>query len=115
MILGPHTIIRLRAALITDPYSGEETQADWNDASNPPAELPITGCSVQPATAQPILRNMRQGVIVDLLVWAPLGSDITEADRAEYAGEPYVISDTIQRWDFPPLGHIVIPLQLVRG
>lgn len=116
MILGPHTITRLRAALIFDPYSGETTQADWNDdPNNPPAELDIPGCSVQPAAAQPILRDMREGVIVDFLAWAPHDADVREADRVCYGGDVYIISDTIQRWDFAGLGHAVIPLQRVEG
>jgi hypothetical protein len=115
MILGPHVITRLRAATVIDPYSGEATQADWDDANNPPGESDIAGCSVQPANSQPILRNMRAGVVVDQLAWAPLGADVTEADRVRYADDVYSVSDTIQRWNFAPIGHLVIPLRLVRG
>jgi hypothetical protein len=114
MRLGPHTITRLRAAMILDPYSNEETAAAWDDPGNPPEELDISGCSVQPASAQPILRDFRQGVVIDQLVWAPHDADITEADHVRYSADVYVISDTIQRWDFSP-GHIVIPLRRVEG
>lgn len=111
MILGPHTITRLRAQVVIDPYSGTDDRLDWDS----PDELTVGGCSVQPAAAQPILRDMREGVVVDLLVWAPLDSDITERDRVRYDGEDYAVSDTIQRWEFAGLGHLVIPLQRVEG
>lgn len=111
MILGPHTITRLRATSATDPYSGEATDADWST----PDELVIPGCSVQPGPGQPLLRNLRDGVIVDYVAWAPLNSDVTEQDRIVHAGETYDISDTIQRWDFTGLGHLVIPMRRVEG
>jgi hypothetical protein len=111
MILGPHTITRLRATSAVDPYSGEATGEDWSI----PNELPIPGCSVQPGPGQPLLRNLRAGVIVDYIAWAPLDTDVTEHDRIRYAGQDYDVSDTIQRWDFTGLGHLVIPMRRVEG
>lgn len=111
MILGTQTITRLRGTPVEDPYSGEQSSLSWDT----PDRLDIAGCSVQPASAQPVLRDLREGVIVDLVVWAPREADVTELDRVEYAGRVYLVSDTIQRWDIPVLGHVVIPLRRVEG
>lgn len=111
MILGLHTVTRLRAAVVLDPYSGEATGTDWGT----PDRLVIGGCSIQPAAAQPVIRDRREGVVVDLIAWLPLDADVTERDRIEYGGDTFLVSDTIQRWDFAPLGHLVVPLQRVEG
>lgn len=111
MALGPHTIVRLRAGTITDPYSGEETPGDWTT----PAESTIAGCSVQPGSPRPQDLNDRDSVTILYTVWAPIDADVTEHDRVRYAGRDYAVDDTIQRWDFPPLSHLVIPLTRVEG
>lgn len=113
-MLGPHTITRLRGTPITDPYSGEVTELSWDD----PESLVVAGCSVQPVTpayARAVLRQQRDGVITDYNVWVPLTADVTELDRVEWAGQVYLIPDTIQRWDFPGLGHLVVPIRKVDG
>lgn len=111
MIFGPHTVTRLRATAVIDPYSGEETDLSWDD----PDRLDISGCSVQPPTGAAILADRRQGVIYDYSAWMPLDADVTELDRIQYAGKVFTIPDTIQRWDFPGLGHLVVPMQRVEG
>ena len=110
MKLGPHTITRLRATAKADRFSGEDTALDWSM----PEALDITGCSVQPGSPQPIDRAFREGVVIDYTVWAPLDADVTERDRIGYAGDTYLVADTIQRWDFPG-GHLVIPLTRKEG
>ena len=115
-MLGPHTITRLQAALVTDPYSGEDTLADWDGPDNPPTETTIAGCSVQPGAATPELVDQanREGVVIQLTAFVP-GGDISESDRVRWQGDDYEISATIQRWDFPPLTHLVVPLKRVEG
>lgn len=110
MALGPHTIVLLRAQTTTDPYSGEQVR-DWSQA---PIETEVEGCSVQPGPPRPQDLNARESVTILYTVWAPL-ADVTEHDRVRYAGEVYAIDSTIQRWDFPPLSHAVIPLIRVEG
>lgn len=111
MSLGPHTITRLRAQASTDPYS-QESAPDWN--LPPVSELSVPGCSVQPGPPQRVDRDRRDGVTILYSVWAPV-TDVTEQDRIRFAGEVYAIDDTIQIWDFGPLGHAVIPLKRVEG
>ena len=113
-MLGPHTIVRLRAAMVLDAYSGELTQAAWDDPDNPPTEVTQTGCSVQPGAPKELLADQREGVVIDYSIWAPLTLDVTELDRIRWNGVDYRIEATIQRWEFTP-GHLVIPIRRVEG
>jgi hypothetical protein len=110
MTFGPHTITRLRPSTKQDRFSGEATAWDWST----PSALTVTGCSVQPGSAQLIDRQQRQGVVVDFTIWAPLDADIVETDRIVYATQTFLVVDTIQRWDFPG-GHLVIPIRRMEG
>lgn len=111
MILGPHTVTRLRGEATIDRSSGENTKIDWAT----PAELDQPGCSVQPGSPNPRLLQQRSGTVIDYTVWAALDFDVTENDRIRWNGATYHIADTIQRWDFPGLGHLVIPIKRVEG
>lgn len=102
--LGPHEIKVLRAGSRTGDY-GTAPVADWSTAT----EAVYAGCSVQPVVGSEYTVD-RDTTSSRLQVWAPLAVDITSADRVEVAGAVYDVDGEIQRWDFPPLSHMVIPL-----
>jgi hypothetical protein len=107
--LGPHTVTRLRAGATVDRYGN--TVPDWTM----PAELEISGCSVQPGPPRPEDLIDRDSVTTLYTIWAPAGADVSEQDRIRYAGTVYAVDGTIQRWDFPPLDHLVVALKNVEG
>lgn len=89
------TITRLRPVLITDGHGN--TVPDW---SQPPAELPIGGCSVQPAATAEVLTS-RDTVQDQWTVWAPRFADITASDRVRWRGIDYEVLGQPAAWDSP--------------
>jgi hypothetical protein len=99
----PHgeTVTRLRAEAIEDPYSGEDTEPDWEF----PAELDIAGCAVAPGGSSEPLLEARNAVDSDFDVFMPAGTDVTAADRlrirglvCEVAGRPFDWSSPFTGW-----------------
>lgn len=108
MRLGPHTIVRLRAATKTDGYG---TALDWAN----PAELPIEGCSWQPTTGQESTDG-REARVERAVVWAPLDADVSGTDRLRHGSGPdWHVDGEPQAWDYPGLGHLVITVKRSRG
>jgi hypothetical protein len=108
MILGPHTITRIR----TGDSPGND--AHGNPIPGDEDRLDITGCSVQPVVGG-IDTNNRWAITTVWTVWAPLDADVLDTDEIAYAGTTYLIDGSVQRWDFSGLGHMVIPLKDTEG
>lgn len=70
---------------------------DWSAAV--PHE--IAGCSVQPATGGTAWADIRQGVTVRAVLYAPPGSDIQVGDRIVYEGRRYSIEGAPLPWESP--------------
>lgn len=86
------TVTRLRATVVTDPYSTEPTAEDWSN----PTELDIVGCGVALSGTTEPLQTARQAVDSDFDVFMPAGTDVTAQDRllirglvCEVAGRPF--------------------------
>jgi hypothetical protein len=108
------TVTRLRAALVEDPYSSEDTEPDW-DA---PYELDIEGCGFNPGTSQEPLQDARNAVLTRPEVYAPPDADVLAGDRLVVRGVTYEVQGRPQRWISPFTGWtpgLVIPLELVEG
>ena len=61
---------------------------DWANAE--PHE--VAGCSVQPAGTSTAWTDPRQALTVQATLFAPLGADIREGDRIEFAGARYSLN-----------------------
>lgn len=112
----PHgeTVTRLRATLIEDPYSDEETEPAWEF----PSELAITGCGFNPGDSSEPVQTARGAVITKPEVYAPADADVLAGDRLVIRGDTYDVSGRPQRWISPFTGWapgIVISLDLVEG
>lgn len=95
------TVTRLRAATVTDPYSGEVEAEDWDN----PTTLAIGGCGVaQTGSTEPV-EAARSAVDADFDVFMPPGSDVTSKDRlvirgmtCEVAGLPFDYLNPFTGW-----------------
>lgn len=95
------TVIRLRALLVTDPYSGESTTRDWSAAT----ELDIDHCGVAAGGSTEPVITAREAVDSDFDVFLPAGVDVTAQDRlrvrgieCEIAGRPFEWSSPFTGW-----------------
>lgn len=106
MRLGPHTIVVLRASTAGDDYGN--SAPDWATA----AETTVEGCSVQPQIG---LENTvgRDTVVPRWTLYAPDDADLLATDRVRFDGDDYEVDGEPQRWEFPPLAHLVALLQKV--
>ncbi len=105
MILGPHTITRLRATV-----TGED--ANGNPVLTWPTTGPtVTGCSVQPVQGNEVTVG-RETVVTRWQLYAPATADITATDRVIHAGDTYEVDGEVQTWDFVALPHKTATLRL---
>lgn len=104
MILGPHTVTVLRAETTEDEY-GNPVRG-WDAAG----ETEVRGCSVQPELG-PEVTVGRDTIVPRWRLYAPDGTDLLGSDRVRFDGNTYEVDGEPQRWDFPPLSHIVALLQ----
>lgn len=77
-----------------NPLEGETTRVD------------ITGCAVAPRVAASLdveSRN-REGLVVELTLYAPFGADIRHTDLIERQGELYEVEGEVGRWENPFTG-----------
>lgn len=107
MILGPHTVTRMRGTVTVDSY--HNVDVDWTT----PETVDVPGCSFQPGTGTTVLLD-REAEMTTAMLWAPIDADIVATDRISYAGSTWNISG-VQRWDFPPLAHLVVMLERTAG
>lgn len=90
------------------------TVPDW---SLPPIEIPVGGCSVQPArgTEDEMHRSADRA---DLTVWAPVNADVTAQDHVAIPGytRPFRVIGEPEHWrGIGYLEHTVIRLQIWEG
>lgn len=110
--LGRKTITVLTPQKTADPYSGEQVD-DW---SQPPTEVLVKGCQVEPGTTQEYLLN-RDEVLVAWTVYAPAGTQVTTYNRVRYNGSVYTVYGHPAQWDSASgrLDYVEIVLQDWRG
>lgn len=101
MKLGPHTITVVHSNTAPeDPYGNPSP--DWAGAS----QTSESGWSVQPLAGQEAIVG-RDTVVSRWQGLGPATSVLTATDRVVYAGATYEVDGEVQRWDFPPLAHVV--------
>ena len=64
----------------------------------------ITGCGVAPRYSTEPTERGRQGVIVGLSIYAPIGSDILFTDLIEVRGQVYMVEGDPADWVSPFTG-----------
>ena len=111
MMLGTQTIVR----------KGRPGTSTGDDEfgnpipGTPGADLPITGCSVQPGAGSEFIAN-RDAITTLFTVWAPEPADVIETDVVTYDGTDYEVDGQIERWNVGSLlDHKVIRLKAVAG
>lgn len=104
MNLGKHTVTVERAAFIADAFNNQTR--DWPNA----VPHTVTGCSVQPLTGPEVIVG-RDTIVSRWQIFAPPGADLLATDRVVYAGDTYDVDGEVQRYDFPPLSHLVALLR----
>lgn len=104
MRLGAHTVEVLRATTAEDEYGNEEPS--WGTATT----TTVTGCSVQPVLGAEVTVG-RETIVSRWQLYAPDGTDLLATDRVRFQGSTYEVDGEVQRWDFPPLSHVVALLR----
>lgn len=93
--LATDTVTRLRGATATNGYG--DAAIDW---SQTPAELAITGCSVQPVPGQEVLDG-RDAVVSRWQWFGPYDADVRSNDRIRHGGVVYDIDGSVEKWKDP--------------
>lgn len=107
------TVTRQRATQVSDPYSGE-TGPSWSN----PSEVDIEGCAFDPGGSSEALDLARNVITTQPTVYAPVGADITAADRLVVRGVTYEVDGDVAVWRNPFTGWepgLVVPLKWSEG
>lgn len=108
------TVTRLRATSSLDPYSNEQSSADWTT----PDELTIDGCAFDPGGSTEPVEVGRTSVETSPTVYAPTDADITAADRVIVRGRTWQVDGDPAQWVHPMTGWaagLVVKLKAVEG
>ena len=111
MILGPHTVVVLRAPAVTDRYGNTTGERDWNAAT----ETAVDGCSVQSQPSTEFTQD-RAGVLIRKQLFAPVHTDLTAADRVRHEGQVFeVVGDPQRERHGSSVDHLFALLQRTEG
>lgn len=104
----PETVERLRAQTAPDRYTNE-IPTGW-------VATPLPGVLVAPSTSADLIQPGRDGVVTDLTLLAPAGTDLTARDRIRYRGDEYSIAGDVADWSTGGgVGGLTIGLRRVAG
>lgn len=92
MRLGNHTVDVIDAPFKTDGYGNEQTERDWDNAT----ETPVPGCSVQGQPSAEFTRD-RDSVLIRKQLFAPVDTVLTAANRVRWDGAVYDVDGDPQR------------------
>lgn len=108
----PHgkTVTVVRAALVTDPFSGEDEMYDWTAAD----ETDFPKCAVAPRTSEEPLEGRRVQVMDGLSVYGPKNMDVTSRDRIRIDGVLYEVDGEPAHWESPFTGRGLTTVDVVR-
>jgi hypothetical protein len=104
-------VTRLRPVWISDGHGN--SVPDW---TQPPDQLPIGGCSVQPAQTQEVLTS-RDTILDQWTVFAPRFADVLPTDRILWNNIQYEVMGQPSAWDSASGGisHIQFLMQRWEG
>ena len=92
------------AAVILDPFSGEEDRLDWSAMT----ETEHPGCALVPRLAEgdePLMSG-RSPVFVGFYIFGPIDMQVTARDRVRIAGEVFEVNGEPVRWVSPFTGTV---------
>lgn len=89
------TVTRLRAATVTDPYSGEAVSSDWDNATESDLD---TLAPAEPRPSNEPVQNARNAVVDGWTIYLPRGSDVTSRDRLRVRDVDYSILGEPADW-----------------
>lgn len=93
-------VVILRAGVVVDPYSLEETP-DWSN----PTDTPVRTLEApEPRPSGEPLQEARNAVVSGWTVYVPTGTDATAQDRVRVRGTVYGIEGEPASW---PLGMVL--------
>lgn len=90
----PQTITVVRPTWVTDAYGDLQP-------TGTPTRTDITGCAIAPRSSSDVTEPARQGVLIGLTVYAPIGADIQPTDQIEVDGDLFDIDGDIGKWRSP--------------
>lgn len=108
------TVTRLRATATLDPFSGENTDLDWDD----PNELEIPGVAIAPGAFVESETPDRTRVDVNFTLYCAFGDDIEPLDRVVVRGLTCEVIGQRQDWRSPFTGLLagsVVEVRQVAG
>lgn len=108
------TVTRLRAPLVSDPYSGTTTKRNWAAATG----LTIAGCAVDPGQSSETPTVNREAVSTTPTLYAPYGSGVLAGDRIVAASGTWDVDGHGAAWSSPFTGWqpgSVFPLRRTDG
>lgn len=114
MFAHGETVTRIRAALVEDPYSTEDTLLDWTDAP----EVDIPNVAVEPRPSSEPVQDARNSVVSGFTLYMKTGGDLTPLDRVRVRGVVYDIDGEIADWRSPYSGSrpgLVVQTKRVAG
>jgi hypothetical protein len=84
---------------------------------DPPAEIEVAGCSVQPDHSREDATGGRDTVTTTLTAWLPPGTDICSTDQVRHDGRVYAVDGAPARWvDLSGREHHVqVRLRVIEG
>lgn len=86
---------RLRGVPVLDPYSGKQTDLDW-DA---PAQLPLqTLAPAEPRPSSEPVQDARNAVVSGWTLYLSPGADVTAVDRMDVRGRVYQVLGDPAAW-----------------
>ena len=94
------TVYILRAATLTDPYSGETTGQDWGNATM----TEVSGVGVADGGSLEPTQDARNSVESDFDLILPYGTDVGPADRVIVRGETCEVVGRPFDWRHPMTG-----------
>ena len=95
------TVTRIRAALVTDPYTGQATKRDWPGASR----VNLTHVQIAPASSTDVQTADGTRVVSAVSLWSlAIDLDVVAQDRIEVAGQVWEVDGDGARWSHPFTG-----------
>jgi hypothetical protein len=88
------TVVRERRKLVEDPYSEEETLADWTD----PDKIDLEGVAIAPSSSTEPVSDARQQVITQMSIYCAPTDDVLPKDRIRARSGLWSVEGEVADW-----------------
>ncbi|WP_420179684.1 hypothetical protein [Paenarthrobacter sp. TA1.8] len=93
-LVNGETVVRERAPLVNDKYSGEATKRDWTD----PDKLDIEGCAIAPSSSVETQTENRNTVTTSMSLYGAPGVDVLPQDRIRARSGLWQVEGEVADW-----------------